>query len=58
MNLHLIQKTLVNSSLRYSKIVQNGQLVYGVDNLFCICLTISSDTYGPHFVRIQNKGQD
>lgn len=36
MNLHLIQKTLVNSSLRYSKIVQNGQMVYGVDNLFCI----------------------
>lgn len=35
MYLHLIEKAIINSSLRHSKMVQNGQLIY-TDNLFLL----------------------
>lgn len=38
MYLHLIEKAIINSSLRHSKMVQNGQLIY-TDNLFLLYMS-------------------
>lgn len=38
MYLHLIEKAIINSSFRHSKMVQNGQLIY-TDNLFLLYMS-------------------
>ena len=39
MYLHLIEKVIINGSLRYSKMVQNGQLIYCANNLFLLYMS-------------------
>lgn len=48
MYLHLIEKAIINSSLRHSQMVQNGQLIYCTDELFLLYMFCLWDTYSPY----------
>lgn len=56
MYLHLIEKAIINSSLRHSQMVQNGQLIYCTDKLFLLYMFCFVGHIQPLFWQITEQG--